>query len=102
MTKENARSTKQQQIIMYINGCDFIEVLGIWDAKASHPMLMTPLLEMALICSSSPVTLVSTNLTLEFLINYSSQRQWHSTRSDADNLALVLKFRVSLKDKKVQ
>jgi hypothetical protein len=73
MTKENARSTKQQQIIMYINGCDFIEVLGIWDAKASHPMLMTPLLEMALICSSSPVTLVSTNLTLEFLINYSSQ-----------------------------
>jgi hypothetical protein len=72
MTKRNDRSTKQQKIITYINGCDFIKVLGIWDAKASHPMLMTPLLEMALVSPSSPVTVVSTYFTLEFLINYSS------------------------------
>ena len=51
----------------YIDGCNFIEILSIGNAKASHPMLMTPFLEMTLISPSPPIAMVSTYLTLEFL-----------------------------------
>jgi hypothetical protein len=54
--------------MMYLDGCDFIEILCVRDTKASHPVLMTPFLEMALICPSPPITVVSTYLTLKFLI----------------------------------
>jgi len=51
----------------YIDGCNFIEILSIGNAKASHPMLMTPFLEVTLISPSPPIAMVSTYLTLEFL-----------------------------------
>jgi hypothetical protein len=54
--------------VVYLYGCDFVEVLGIRNTKASHPMLVAPLLEMALISPSPPVTVVATYFTLEFLM----------------------------------
>ena len=51
----------------YIDGCNFIEILSIGNAKASHPMLMTPFLEMTLVSPLPPTAMVSTYLTLEFL-----------------------------------
>ena len=55
-------------MVVYLDGCDFIEVLGIRNTKASHPMLVAPLLEMALISPPPPVTVVATYLALEFLM----------------------------------
>jgi hypothetical protein len=62
------RKSYQQDEMMYLDRCDFIEILSIRDTKASHPMLMTPFFEMTLIGPSSPITVVSTYLTLKFLI----------------------------------
>lgn len=51
----------------YLNWCDFIEVLGVWNTKAAHPMLMAPFLEMPFKSPTAPVTVVPTYLTLKFL-----------------------------------
>jgi hypothetical protein len=53
--------------MIYLDGCDFIEVLSIRNSKTAHPVLMAPLLEMPLISPSPPVAVVSTYLTFEFL-----------------------------------
>jgi hypothetical protein len=52
---------------VHLDRCDLIEVLGVWDAKATHSMLMTPFLEMPLKRSTTPVTIVPTYLTFKFL-----------------------------------
>jgi hypothetical protein len=69
MNQEAHKST----MVVYLDGCDFIEVLGIRNTKASHPMLVAPLLEMALISPSPPITVVATYLALEFLMTNCSK-----------------------------
>lgn len=62
-----------------LNRCYFIEVLGIRNTKTSHSMLMSPFLEMPLISSPAPITMVPTNLTFELLKTFTTKswESWH-------------------------
>ena len=46
---------------------DLKEILVIWDTQGPHAILVFPFFEVALKCSSAPVALPATNLTLELL-----------------------------------
>lgn len=51
----------------YFDRCDLMEIFGIWNAQAAHAMLMSPLFEVSLKGSPTPVTVIPTYLAFELL-----------------------------------
>ncbi len=46
------------------DGGNVFEVNGIWYFETSHPIIVSPLLEMDFECSSTPVRVVATDFAL--------------------------------------
>jgi len=62
-------SVKEKFEGFYLDGCNLVEVLCIWNTKTAHAMLMSPFLKMPLKSPPSPVTVVAAYLAFEFLRN---------------------------------